>query len=149
MRRCDNLSLVSQRCVPRPHELVRVTTFDPVGLPCDLGAAAVSSFNSPSLADLLGSLEATWAAEGVRSSDDACPSGQRAPSLLPSSPRPSTSRYVQPTAAVSDDEGVRPPVSGIAAPMVPASPVQDGDVTSPIVADAAVVMSDDEDNAVN
>ena len=133
----------------RPHGLVHVAAFNPAGLPCDLGATAASSPNSPSLADLLGSLEATWAAEGICSSDDAFPSGQRVSSVLPPSPRPSASRYVPPTEAVSDDEGVRPPASGTAAPVVPASPVQDGDVTSPVVSDAAVVVSDDEGNAVN
>ena len=135
---CD--TVVTYRWLPsgasvRPHGLVPVASPTSAGPPCDLGAAAASNPSSPSLADLLGSLEATWAAESA--------SGQRTPSALPPAPRSSTSRYVPPKEAVSDDEGVRPPVGGTAAPVVPTSPFPNGDEISP------VVVSDDEGNSVN
>ena len=146
-------TVVTYRWLPsgtssRPHGLVPVAAPTSAGPPCDLGAAAVSNPSSPSLADLLGSLEATWATGSDSSSADALPSGQRAPSVLSLSPRPSTSRYVPPTEAVSDDEEVRPPAGGTAARVVPASPLPGGVGVRPVIADAVVIVDDDEGNSV-
>ena len=146
-------TVVTYRWLPggassRPHGPVAVVAPPSAGPTCALGAAAADRPSSPSLADLLDFVEATWAAEIDISSAGVYPNGERAPSALSSSPLPPTSRYVPPTEAVSDDEEVRPPAGGTAAPVVPALPLPGGVGVSPVIADAVVIVDDDEGNSV-